>query len=119
MASLTTTLNGFGRGLNRQRYADFVGDSESERNHAGVQHLLQLHHQRSGWWSGDFTLSSITNGNARGNNQSVMRRIPAAGSAVDFSHTLFGRPAAGNAGARYVETKMSATGYQAPAAVAL
>lgn len=63
--------------------------------------------------SDDFTLSSITNGNARGNNRAVREQDTGAYAQVDFRTELFGRPLRGNVGVRYVRTDVQASGYQA------
>jgi iron complex outermembrane receptor protein len=63
--------------------------------------------------SGDFTLSSITNGNARGNNRSVDEEDTSFYFQFDFRKELFGMPLTGNFGMRYVRTKQTATGFQA------
>ena len=62
---------------------------------------------------GDFTLSSITNGNARGNNRAVTEEDNGLFLMGEFSTDLGPIPVRGNFGARYVETKLSSTGYQA------
>ena len=62
---------------------------------------------------GDFTLSSITNGNARGNNRAVSEKDTGGFVMADFSTDVSGLPIRGNAGARYVKTQQVATGYQA------
>lgn len=62
---------------------------------------------------GDFTLSSITNGNARGNNRSVTEEDNGAFLMGEFSADVGPFPVRGNFGARYVETNVSSTGYQA------
>ena len=62
---------------------------------------------------GDFTLSSITNGNARGNNRSVQEEDKGVYLMGEFKTELAGIPLRGNFGTRYVETDLSATGYQA------
>jgi iron complex outermembrane receptor protein len=62
---------------------------------------------------GDFTLSSITNGNARGNNRQVREEDTGAYVQVDVRTELFGRPVRGNIGLRYVRTDLRAAGYQA------
>ncbi len=62
---------------------------------------------------GDFTLSSITNGNARGNNRSVTEEDNGAFFMGEFNTDLASIPVRGNFGVRYVETNLSATGYQA------
>jgi iron complex outermembrane receptor protein len=62
---------------------------------------------------GDFTLSSITNGNARGNNRQVREEDMGLYAQVDFRTEVFGRPLRGNIGLRYVTTDLRAAGYQA------
>jgi iron complex outermembrane recepter protein len=62
---------------------------------------------------GDFTLSSITNGNARGNNRQVREEDIGGYLQLDFRTELFGRPLRGNVGLRYVKTDLRAAGYQA------
>ncbi len=62
---------------------------------------------------GDFTLSSITNGNARGNNRSVQETDTGGWLMADFDTRLMGVRVRGNAGLRYVETELQARGYQA------
>jgi TonB-dependent receptor len=62
---------------------------------------------------GDFTLSSITNGNARGNNRSVDEEDTSFYFQFDFQKELFGMPLTGNVGMRYVRTKQTSTGFQA------
>lgn len=64
---------------------------------------------------GDFTLSSVTNGNARGNNRSVTETDKGFYLMADFSDKVGGYPVRGNFGARYVQTDQVATGYQAAA----
>jgi iron complex outermembrane receptor protein len=62
---------------------------------------------------GDFTLSSITNGNARGNNFSVSEKDTGGFLMADFRTAAWGLPMRGNFGVRYVETKTNSVGYQA------
>ena len=116
MASLTSTLNNFGRGLGLPAgtTTTWVIPNLSAISQAYNIYCNCIMSGPAGG-PGDFTLSSITNGNARGNNQSVSETDTGGWFMADFSHTLFGRPVRGNLGARYVETKMSATGYQANA----
>ncbi len=115
-SSLTTTLNNFGRGLGLPAGSttSWVIPNLSAISQAYNIYCNCIISGPAGG-PGDFTLSSITNGNARGNNQSVSEADTGGWFMADFSHTLFGRPVRGNIGARYVETKMSATGYQANA----
>ena len=62
---------------------------------------------------GDFTLSSITNGNARGNNFAVQEKDTGGYLMADFNVAAWGLPMRGNFGVRYVETKTTSVGYQA------
>lgn len=62
---------------------------------------------------GDFTLSSITNGNARGNNRGVVETDNGIWLMADFENQWAGTPVRGNFGVRYVRTSQAATGYQA------
>jgi iron complex outermembrane receptor protein len=62
---------------------------------------------------GDFTLTSITNGNARGANRSISETDKSIFLMADFNTSLAGLKLRGNFGARYVTTDMLATGYQA------
>ena len=62
---------------------------------------------------GDYTLSSIENGNARGNNRTVTETDTGGFLMADFSTALAGVPLRGNVGLRYVQTQMNANGYLA------
>jgi iron complex outermembrane recepter protein len=62
---------------------------------------------------GDYRLSSIENSNARGNNRGVTETDTGGFFMADFSHTAGGIRLRGNAGVRYVQTKMSSDGYLA------
>ena len=62
---------------------------------------------------GDFTLSSTTNGAARGNNRAITEEDNGAFFMGEFKEELVGLPVRGNFGVRYVQTAVSATGYQA------
>lgn len=62
---------------------------------------------------GDFTLSSITNGNARGNNRTVTERDDGFYLMGEFKVDLWDIPVRGNFGVRHVKTELEAIGYQA------
>ena len=62
---------------------------------------------------GDFTLSSITNGNARGNNRTVTERDNGFYLMGEFKYDLWDIPLRGNFGVRHVKTELEAIGYQA------
>ncbi|MES2753924.1 MAG: TonB-dependent receptor [Pseudomonadota bacterium] len=114
LASLTTLLTGFGKGLNIP-----AGTPTSwvvpNLNAIAAAYDIYCNCLKSGpvGGPGDFTLSSITNGNARGNNRAVVEKDTGGYVQVDASGDLFGFAARGNIGVRYVETRQSATGYQA------
>jgi TonB-dependent receptor len=62
---------------------------------------------------GDFTLTSTTNGNARGNNRAVTETDRGGYVEADFKYLVAGMPLRGNFGVRFVQTHEVATGYQA------
>src|SRR5215831_7287080 len=64
---------------------------------------------------GDFTLSSTTNGNARGNNRAVTEKDTGGYLQADFNYRIAGMPLRGNFGVRYVRTQQVASGFQATA----
>jgi iron complex outermembrane recepter protein len=116
LSGLTTTISGFGRGL------DLPAGSVTAWLIPNLSAIAQAYNiycncLQSGpaGGPGDFTLSSITNGNARGNNRSVVEKDTGGFIMADFSTQLFGLPMRGNIGVRYVKTEQSATGYQATA----
>ena len=113
MASLTTMISGFGRGQNLP-----AGTATSwvipDLNAIAKAYDIYCNCIKSGpaGGPGDFTLSSITNGNARGNNRSVTEEDKGFYLMGDFTQELAGIPLRGNFGARYVKTGLSSTGYQ-------
>nr|WP_295079536.1 TonB-dependent receptor [uncultured Roseateles sp.] len=115
-ASLVTTLNGFGKGQNLP-----AGTATSwlipDLNAIASAYDIYCNCLKSGaaGGPGDFTLSSITNGNARGNNRAVVETDTGGFLQADFNTKLAGVPLRGNAGVRYVKTKMTADGYLATA----
>jgi TonB-dependent receptor len=113
VASLTTTLTGFGRGLNLPpgTPTSWVIPNLSAISQAYNIYCNCIISGPAGG-PGDFTLSSITNGNARGNNRGVTETDTGGWLMADFSSKLMGHPLRGNIGGRYVETKVSSYGYQ-------
>jgi TonB-dependent receptor len=115
-ASLTTTLTGFGNGLSLP-----AGTPTSWviPNLVGIAQAYDIYCNclKSGpvGGPGDFTLSSTTNGNARGNNRSVVETDTGGYLMADFDTAWGGVPVRGNFGARYVRTQQVSTGYQATA----
>jgi TonB-dependent receptor len=115
-ASLTTMLTGFGNGLNLP-----AGTPTSWviPNLGAISQAYDIYCNclKSGpaGGPGDFTLSSTTNGNARGNNRAVVETDTGGFVMADFDSEIGGFPVRGNFGARYVTTQQVATGYQATA----
>jgi len=114
LADLTTTISGFGRGL------DIPGGTITSwviPNLAAIARAYDIYCNclQSGpaGGPGDFTLSSITNGNARGNNRKVSEKDTGGFIMAEFSTRAWGLPMRGNVGVRYVKTEQVATGYQA------
>ncbi|RZL40432.1 MAG: TonB-dependent receptor [Rubrivivax sp.] len=62
---------------------------------------------------GDYRLTSITNGSARGGNRGIVETDTGSWLMADFETRLGGMAVRGNAGARYVKTDISASGYLA------
>lgn len=62
---------------------------------------------------GDFTLSSIENGNARGNNRAVTEKSDGVYLMGEFRYDMWNIPLRGNVGVRYVKTDLETIGYQA------
>ena len=60
---------------------------------------------------GDFRMTSITNGNARGGNRRIYEEDLAFYLQADFDTTLFSMPVRGNLGVRQVNTRLEAEGY--------
>ena len=111
---LTTTVNGFGSGQNLPAGTPTTWVIP---NLSAIAKAYDIYCNciKSGpaGGPGDFTLSSITNGNARGNNRSVQEDDKGFFVQSDFTTELAGIPLRGNFGARYVKTDLSTTGYQA------
>jgi TonB-dependent receptor len=114
VASLTTTLSGFGKGLG---VPSGTPTSWVIPNLSAIAQAYDIYCNciKSGpaGGPGDFTLSSTTNGNARGNNRKVVETDSGGFFMADFNTAVFGLKMRGNAGVRYVRTEQVATGYQA------
>ncbi len=114
VASLTTSLTGFGNGLSLP-----AGTATSwvipNLNAIAQAYDIYCNCLKSGpvGGPGDFTLSSITNGNARGNNRKVTETDTGGFLMADFDTKLGGMRVRGNAGVRYVKTDVDSLGYQA------
>ena len=114
VASLTTNLTGFGNGqsLPTGTVTHWVIPNLSAIAQTYDIYCNCLKSGPAGG-PGDFTLSSITNGNARGNNRQVTEADTGGFLMADFDTRLAGMRVRGNAGVRYVKTDVTAVGYQA------
>ncbi len=114
MAGLTTMLTGFGNGLDLPAGTPTAWLIPNLPAIAAAYNIY-CNCLQSGpaGGPGDFTLSSTTNGNARGNNRSVVETDSGAYLMADFETQWGGIPVRGNVGGRYVRTQQDATGYLA------
>ena len=118
VAGLTTTISGFGNGLGLPAGTPtnwLIPNLPA----IAAAYDIYCNCLKSGpaGGPGDFTLSSITNGNARGNNRRVTETDTAAWAMADFETRVMGTPVRGNFGLRWVETEQVASGYQAVGSV--
>lgn len=114
IANLVTMITGFGKGLDLPAGTPTAW-AIPNLNAIANAYDIYCNCIKSGpaGGPGDFTLSSITNGNARGNNRKVAETDTGGFLMADFSTRLGGIPVRGNVGARYVKTEQVATGYLA------
>lgn len=114
ISSLTTMVNNFGRGLDLPA-GTITSWVIPDLNAIANAYDIYCNCIKSGpaGGPGDFTLSSITNGNARGNNRRVEETDKSGYIMFDFDTELDGYTLRGNFGVRYVETSLVAEGYQA------
>lgn len=114
VASLTSQLTNFGRGFNVPAGTP-VNWITPNLNAIATAYDIYCNCIKSGpaGGPGDFTLSSTTNGNARGNNRSVTEEDKGGYLMAEFKFDALGIPFRGNIGVRYVKTRQDATGYQA------
>jgi len=110
---LTTTLSGFGKGLSLPAG---VPTAWVIPNLSAIVAAYDIYCNciKSGpaGGPGDFTLTSTTNGNARGNNRAVQETDQGGYLMAEFTRRPFGIKVDGNVGVRYVTTEQIATGYQ-------
>ena len=112
MSGLTTTVTGFGKGLGSGAVTGWIIPDLKAISAAYDIYCNCLKSGPAGG-PGDFTLSSITNGNARGNNRRIVERDTSGFLMFDFKQDVAGIPVRGNFGVRYVETDITAQGYVA------
>ncbi|SFD32680.1 TonB-dependent receptor [Massilia yuzhufengensis] len=111
---LTSTVTGFGKGLDMPN-GNVTGWVIPNLNAIAAAYDIYCNCIKAGpaGGPGDFTLSSITNGNARGNNRTVTERDSGFYLMGEFKYDLWDIPVRGNFGARHVKTELEAIGYQA------
>lgn len=112
MTGLTTAVTGFGKGLGSGVITGWI---IPDLKAIATAYDIYCNCLKSGpaGGPGDFTLSSITNGNARGNNRRIVEKDTSGFLMFDFKQDVAGMPVRGNFGVRYVETDITAQGYVA------
>ncbi|MFX1677691.1 TonB-dependent receptor [Mitsuaria sp. CC2] len=111
---LTKMLTGFGRGLSLPEGTP-TSWAIPDLNAIAAAYDIYCKCIKSGpaGGPGDYTLSSTTNGNARGNNRAVVEKDTGGFVQADFEGRVLGLRMQGNVGVRYVVTEQDATGYLA------
>ncbi len=114
IASLTSKLTGIGKGQSLPA-GTISGWEMPNLDAIAAAYDLYCNCLKSGPVNGpgDFTLGSITNGGARGNNYSVTEVDRGGYLQADFKLRVGGIPIRGDAGVRYVKTDVTSTGYLA------
>ena len=114
LSAVTTQLTGFGRGLGLSGTPTswLIPNLHGDRSTLYNIYCNCLQSGAAGG-PGDFTLSSITNGNARGNNRARARGGYRRLRPGRLHHRSVRPPLRGNIGLRYVKTDLRAEGYQA------
>ncbi|MFC0253478.1 TonB-dependent receptor [Massilia consociata] len=113
-SNLTSTITGFGKGLDMPA-GNVTGWVIPNLGAIASAYDIYCNCIKAGpaGGPGDFTLSSITNGNARGNNRTVTERDTGFYLMGEFKVDLWDIPVRGNFGVRHVKTELEAIGYQA------
>lgn len=109
MADITTTLTGFGGNLGMPGGS---ATSWTVPNLDAIARLFNIYcNCNTGVAGGDFTLTGITNGNARNGNRFIDEDDTAFYLQADFSTYLGDMRLRGNVGVRQVNTEIYAEGY--------
>ena len=109
VANISTLLTGFGKNLGQPAGNDTAWLIPNLNAIAGLFNIYC--NCDTGVPGGDFRLTSITNGNARGSNRFIREEDRGYYMQLDFDSTLFGLDYRGNFGFRQVNTKLYAEGY--------
>ncbi|MGV3578973.1 TonB-dependent receptor [Brevundimonas sp.] len=108
VANISNLLTGFGRDL-------IPGGTDTSWVRPDLNAIAALFNIycncNTGLPGGDFTLSSITNGNARGGNRTIEENDFAYYVQADFETDILGMPLRGNVGVRQAHTELIAEGY--------
>jgi iron complex outermembrane receptor protein len=108
VADISNLLTGFGRGLT----PNGTDTSWLRPDLNAIAELFNIYcNCDTGVPGGDFRLTGITNGNARGGNRSIYEEDLAVYIQADFDTELFSMPFRGNFGVRHANTRIEATGY--------
>ena len=108
LADITNLLTGYGRNL----VPGGTATSWLRPDLNALSTLFNIYcNCDTGLPGGDFTMSSFTNGNARGGNRYVSEEDLAFYIQADFNTELAGMPFRGNVGVRQVNTQLYAEGY--------
>ncbi|MBB5747377.1 TonB-dependent receptor [Brevundimonas variabilis] len=108
LADITSLLTGYGRNL----VPAGVDTSWLIPNLPAIAQLFNIYcNCDTGLVGGDFRLTGITNGNARGGNRNIEEEDLAFYLQADFETQLFDMPLRGNVGVRQVNTKLLAEGF--------
>ncbi len=108
VADITNLLSGYGTGL----VPNGTATSWLRPDLDAIARLFNIYcNCNTGVAGGDFTLGSITVGNARGGNRYVSEEDLAFYLQADFNTELMGMPFRGNVGVRQVNTQLYAEGY--------
>ena len=109
VANISTLLTGFGRNLGQP------GTNATQwlaPNLNAISALFNINcNCDTGVPGGDFRLTSITNGNARGGNRFISEEDKGFYVQADFRTDIFTMPLRGNIGVRQVQTDLYAEGY--------
>lgn len=108
VAGITNVLTGFGRDL----IPNGTASSWLRPDLNAIASLFNIYcNCNTGVAGGDFSLTSITNGNARGGNRTIEENDFAYYVQADFNLDLGGMPLRGNVGVRKAYTELIAEGY--------